>query len=143
VKFAFIDAERATWPVQILCFVLGVSCSGFYAWKRRPLSPRAIEDAKLVVDIRAAHKLGRGAYGSPRVHRALRTQGKRVGKKRVERLMQREGTVARSARQAAPETDGPVRLLWATKSRSTLDGLRQGGSHVFSARCAYFGRRSK
>ena len=105
MKFAFIDAERATWPVRILCFVLGASCSGFYAWKRRPLSPRAVEDAKLVVDIRAAHTLGRGAYGSPRVHRELRRQGKRVGKKRVERLMQREGIHAKRRKKFCVTTD--------------------------------------
>jgi putative transposase len=105
MKFAFIDAEKATWPVRILCFVLGVSSSGFYAWKRRPPSPRAVEDAKLVVDIRAAHKLGRGAYGSPRVHRALRKQGKRVGKKRVERLMQREGIQAKKRKKFCITTD--------------------------------------
>ena len=72
VKFAFIDAEKARWPVDVLCDVLGVSRSGYYAWKARPPSPSATEDAKLVVEIKAAHKAGRGAYGSPRVHRELR-----------------------------------------------------------------------
>ena len=81
MKFAFIDEEKAKWPVVAMCDVLAVSRSGFYAWKARPASARVVEDAKLVVDIKAAHRAGRGAYGSPRVFRALRKQGKRVGKK--------------------------------------------------------------
>jgi len=87
VKFAFIDAEKALWPVQVQCDVFGVSRSGYYAWKGRPAAPRAMADAALVIEIKAAHKTGRGAYGSPRVHRELRARGRRVGRKRVERLM--------------------------------------------------------
>ena len=87
MKFAFIDAEKALWPVQVQCDVFGVSRSGYYAWKGRPAAPRAMADAALVIEIKAAHKTGRGAYGSPRVHRELRARGRRVGRKRVERLM--------------------------------------------------------
>jgi putative transposase len=105
VRFAFIDEEKATWPVEVLCEVLGVSRSGFYAWRERPPSPRALDDAQLVVDIKAAHKAGRGAYGSPRVLRALRKQGKYVGKKRVERLMRREGIVAKKRKKFCITTD--------------------------------------
>ncbi len=105
MKFAFIDEEKATWPVVVMCEVLAVSCSGFYAWKARPASARALEDAKLVVAIKAAHKAGRGAYGSPRVFRALRKQGKRVGKKRVERLMRLEGVVGKKRKKFCITTD--------------------------------------
>ena len=105
MKFAFIDEERATWPVDTLCSVLGVSRSGFYAWMGRPPAPRTLEDAELVVDIRAAHEAGRRAYGSPRVHRALKSQGKRVGKKRVERLMRSEGIAAKKRKKFCVTTD--------------------------------------
>jgi putative transposase len=105
VRFAFIDEKKATWPVDALCEVLDVFRSGFYAWKARPASPRALEDAKLVVEIKAAHKAGRGAYGSPRVHRALRRQGRRVGKKRVERLMRLEGVTAKKRKKFCITTD--------------------------------------
>jgi transposase InsO family protein len=105
VKFAFIDEEKATWPVGAMCHVLAVSRSGFYAWKGRPTSPRALEDAQLVVDIKAAHKAGRGNYGSPRVLRALRKQGKRIGKKRVERLMRVEGIAGRKRKKFCVTTD--------------------------------------
>jgi transposase InsO family protein len=105
VKFAFIAAEKATWPVEVLCSVLGVSRSGFYAWVGRPPAPRTLEDAELVVGIRAAHEAGRRAYGSPRVHRVLRSQGKRVGKKRIERLMRREGIAAKPRKKFCVTTD--------------------------------------
>jgi len=105
VRFAFIHVERATWPVEVLCEVLDVSRSGFYAWRDRPASARSVDDAQLVVDIKAAHKAGRGAYGSPRVFRALRKQGKRVGKKRIERLMRHEGIVAKKRKKFCITTD--------------------------------------
>jgi putative transposase len=105
VKFAFIDAEKAVWPVEVQCDVFGVSRSGYYAWKARPDAPRVKGDAELVVEIKAASKAGRGNYGSPRVHRELRAKGRRVGKKRVERLMRQEGIVARKKRRFRRTTD--------------------------------------
>jgi putative transposase len=105
VKFAFIDVEKALWPIGVQCDVLGVSRSGYYAWKGRPEAERVTEDAELVVEIKAAHKTGRGAYGSPRVHRELRAKGRRVGRKRVERLMRREGIAGRKKRRFRKTTD--------------------------------------
>ncbi len=105
MRFAFISAEKASYPVVLLCEVLEVTRSGFYAWLRRPASPRKIADAQLVVEIKAAMKRGRGAYGSPRVHRELRAHGIRVSKKRVERLMRENGLVARQKRRFVHTTD--------------------------------------
>ncbi len=105
MKFARIDAEKARWPIEVQCEVLGVSRSGYYAWKERPEALRATTDAELVVEIKAAHKAGREAYGDPRVHRELRANGRRVGKKRIERLMRREGIVARKKRRFRRTTD--------------------------------------
>ena len=105
MRFAFVDAEKAAWPVEIQCDVLDVSRSGYYAWKRRPAPPRAMEDAAIVVEIKAAYKAGRRAYGSPRVHRELRAKGRRVGRKRVERLMRQQGIVARKRRRFRKTTD--------------------------------------
>ncbi len=105
MKFAFIHAEKARWPIEVQCDVFEVSRSGYYAWAARPASPRAVEDAALIVEIKAAHRTGRGAYGSPRVHRELRAKGRRIGKKRVERLMREEGIVARKKRRFRRTTD--------------------------------------
>ncbi len=105
MRFARIDAEKGHWPVEAQCEVLGVSRSGYYAWRDRPEAPRAKADAELLVEIKAAHKVGRKAYGSPRVHRELRANGRRVGRKRVERLMRREGIVGRKKRRFRHTTD--------------------------------------
>jgi putative transposase len=105
VKFAFIEAEKARWPVEVLCHVLGVSRSGYYAWKARPESESTQADAQLAVEIAATHRRSRGTYGSPRVHRELRARGVRVGKKRVERLMRQHGIVARRKRRFRRTTD--------------------------------------
>ena len=75
-----------------LCRVLGVSPSGFYAWRARPPSARAVADVRLTATIRQIHAESRGCYGAPRVHAELReAHGLRCGRKRVERLMRREG----------------------------------------------------
>lgn len=105
MKFAFIDAEKAQWPVEVQCETLGVSRSGYYAWKGRPEAPRAAEDAELVDEIKAAHEASRATYGSPRVHRELRAKGRRVSRKRVERLMRQEGIAARRKRRFRRTTD--------------------------------------
>jgi len=83
VKFAFILAEKAFYPIVVLCHVLGVSCSGFHAWRKRPQAPRVGADALLAAQVAAVHKRSRRTYGSPRVHAELRAKGVRVGKKRV------------------------------------------------------------
>jgi len=105
VKFAFIDVEKTRFPVDILCDVLSVSRSGYYAWKGRPPSARALSDAQLVVDIKAAYAVGRGNYGSPRVQRELRRRNKRVGEKRVARLMRCEGIRAKHRKKFRVTTD--------------------------------------
>jgi transposase InsO family protein len=105
MRFAFVLAEKAVWPVKVMCEVLEVSRSGYYAWQGRPASARDQEDDELVDAIKAAHTAGRGNYGSPRIHRALRKNGTRVGKKRVARLMRREGIVAKRRKKFRITTD--------------------------------------
>jgi transposase InsO family protein len=105
VKFAFILARAVAFPIAFMCRVLGVSVSGFYAWRKRPQPERAKSDARLAVEVRASHKRSRGRYGSPRVHADLRARGVRVGRKRVERLMRAEGLAARRKRRFRKTTD--------------------------------------
>jgi len=88
-RFAFIDREKALYDLTVLCRLLKVSRSGFYAWLRRPPSPRAVADQVLTEQIRAAYDDNRQVYGSPRIHAELADAGVRVGKKRIARLMRK------------------------------------------------------
>ena len=105
MKFAFIAAEKAFFPVSVLCDVLSVSRSGFYAWSKRPAPQRKASDAHLAAEIVAAHRRSRGTYGSPRVHAELRARGLCVSRKRVERLMRERGLEARRKRRFRRTTD--------------------------------------
>ena len=111
-----IEAEKANHRVGTLCRVLGVSRSGYYAWRGRPPSERAKADAALIERIELAHRESRGTYGAPRVHADLRALGVKCGRKRVARLMREAGlrgccrgrkarTTARGAQRAAPAPD--------------------------------------
>ena len=99
MTFAFIEAEKAKRNVAWMCRRLGVSRTGFYAWRKRPESKRAKADQRLAVLVRAAHEESRRCYGSPRLVRELRGHGERVGRKRVRRLMVQEGLKARVRRR--------------------------------------------
>ena len=105
MKFAFVHEEKASYPISVLCTVLDVSRSGYYAWATRPAPARDRSDAQLAVEIATTHKRSRSTYGSPRVHRDLRARGIRVGKKRVERLMRTHGIVAKRRRRFRRTTD--------------------------------------
>ncbi len=87
--YLLIEAEKATHSVPMLCRVLGVSRSGYYAWRSRPLSERARLDAVLSEKIETIHRNSRATYGVPRVHAELVAIGIRCGRKRVARLMRR------------------------------------------------------
>ncbi len=105
MKFAFIAAEKAWAPVSVLCKMLEVSRSGFYASQERGPSVRAVEDEKLAVAVAVAHKVGRGAYGSPRVHEELKADGVAVSRKRVARIMSELGLEGRRKRPFKATTD--------------------------------------
>lgn len=93
MRFAFIQQHRGHWPVTFQCRVLGVTRHGYYGWQKRQKHPgaRQQQDARLLLRIKAAHRRGRGNYGSPRIFRALRDQGVRASRKRIARLMREAG----------------------------------------------------
>jgi transposase InsO family protein len=88
VKFAWIQTEKAHYPIQKLCRWLAVTPSGFYAWCKRPESVRAKRDRTLTVLVQASFDASKQRYGSPRIHEDLLEQHERVSRKRVIRLMQ-------------------------------------------------------
>jgi len=105
MRFAFIDVEKASYPVRVLCRVLCVSRSGFYAWLRRKPSDRDLEDERLRPKIVEVFKKGRGTYGSPRVKNDLVEQGYAIGRRRVARLMRDLGLQGVCPRKFKVTTD--------------------------------------
>ena len=111
MRFAFIGAEKARHSIPMLCRMLRVSRSGYYAWRRRGPSRRALEDARLGTLIVSSHHEGRGTYGSPRVLDDLREAGEHVSRKRVARLMKERGLV------------GEMPKRWRHPSAAPSDGV--------------------
>lgn len=142
-KYAVIAAHRAEYPIALMCRVLAVSRSGFYAAHGRAPSARATADDALATTITATFARCRGRYGAPRVHQVLRRDGHAVGRKRVARLMRAGGLKARQPRRFARTTDsthvwpiaenalardfavgGPVNSVWV--SDTTFIPTREG-----------------
>jgi putative transposase len=86
-KYEFIKANQGKHNVRMMCRLLGVARSGYYAWLKSPVSDRAKEDARLLRLIRASFKASQGVYGAPRVFLDLREAGEPCSKHRVARLM--------------------------------------------------------
>ena len=98
-----MTAHQAVHRAATMCRVLGVSPSGYYAWRKRRLSARARTDVELTAHIDAIHRASRGTYGVPRVHAELRALGIHLGRKRVARLMRALG-VRGVSRRKRPRT---------------------------------------
>jgi putative transposase len=105
VTFAFIAAEKATFPIAVLCKVLQVSRSGFYDWAQREAPAHALEDERLKVRIAAVFEGSKRLYGSPKVHGELRAEGFAVSRKRVARLMKELGLRSQTKRRYKATTD--------------------------------------
>lgn len=88
-----------------MCDVLDVAPSGYYAWRKRAPSARAIADERLLLNVRIAHETSGGTYGAPRVQRELKDEGLAVGTKRVARLMREHGLAGRAPRRRVTTTD--------------------------------------
>jgi putative transposase len=91
VKFAFIHAEKASFPINTMCRLLGVTRQGYYAYAVRGPSKRLVADIQLCTVIREVFAESGETYGSPRICEELRHRGVRVGKRRVERAMRGMG----------------------------------------------------
>lgn len=95
MSYQIIEGNREVGAVESLCEALGVSVSGYYAWRKRTPSQHEQTDARLLKAIEVAYQVGRGLYGSPRIHAALRQQGWCCSRKRVARLMRQHGIYSR------------------------------------------------
>jgi putative transposase len=99
-----MSAHQAIFPVAVMARVLGVSGSGFHAWRCRPSSTHAIADTALLKQIRTVHASSRQTYGAPRVQAALKAGGEKHGRKRIARLMRAAGLVGASRRRSGVTT---------------------------------------
>jgi transposase InsO family protein len=104
VRFAFIEDHRQEFPVDLMCQVLQVSRSGYYAWRRRPPSARQQRQAELDQRIQQAYRAGRGAYGSPRVYRELLADGAACCENTVAKRMKVQGLRAKTQRRFVVHT---------------------------------------
>lgn len=98
MKFQFIDQHQNQFVIAVMCRVLSVSRSGYYAWRKRPVSPRKMANDIVLEKIKAAHRKSRQTYGSPRIQAELVAQGIRWGHNRVARLMRLNGLRAKQKR---------------------------------------------
>jgi putative transposase len=105
MRFAFIDAWKAVFPIALMCRMLDVSRAGYYEWRDREPSQRVREDVRLTTLLAAAHVTSGRTYGSPRLHRELHEAGHRVSRKRVIRLMQARGLRGCRPRRFKATTD--------------------------------------
>jgi putative transposase len=99
-----VKANQAEYPVSMMCRLLDVSISGYYAWLKRPPSKRSQEDEILTEKIRYYHRLSGGIYGAPRILEDLQDEGIRIGHKRVARLMRAAGLQGVSRRKSVRTT---------------------------------------
>ena len=105
MRYQFIDAERAHYPVRRLCFALAVSTSGYYAARARGPSMRAQRQTHLTTRIRAIHVESRATYGAPRVHTELIAQGEQCCRNTVARLMCKASIVPKTVLRFRVTTD--------------------------------------
>lgn len=103
--FRFVSNHQSEFPIFLMCRVLEVSRSGYYAWLKHPESKRDQDDKALSQEILEIHQESFCTYGSPRVYRELKRRGKHIGEKRIVRLMRKDGLRAKTKRKFKVTTD--------------------------------------
>ncbi|WP_213044179.1 IS3 family transposase [Nitrospira defluvii] len=96
MRYRVIQEHDRRYPIRLMCRALAVSAAGYYAWRIRPESARSVSDRTTLSVIRVIHRESRETYGSPRIWKALVTQGHRIGEHRVARLMRQDGIRAKT-----------------------------------------------
>jgi len=126
-RFRFVEQEKARYPVRILCRAVGVSPSGYYAWRTRAPSTRERSDAALAAEIRRSHARSRGTYGVPRIHTDLVEAGYRVSRKRVARLMRRDHLAGVHVRQGRHPEGHVLENLYVHPAQAEHDDRAEVG----------------
>jgi putative transposase len=105
VIFAWIEERREEWPITLLCRVLEVSRSGFYAWRSREASAAEVRREELTDEVKAIHAEVKARYGSPRIHAELVAKGHACSVNFVAKVMREAGIGARTKRKFRQTTD--------------------------------------
>jgi putative transposase len=95
MKYVFMRDHRGAFSADLICRSLGVGSSGFYAWLKRPESPRRRDNLRLLTEIKAVYRRSRKNYGSPRIYAELNETGHTCSRYRVARLMRQHGIVSK------------------------------------------------
>jgi putative transposase len=137
VRFRFIHPHAGPWPVRAMCRVLGVSPSGYYAWRSRPESARAPSNRRLLGAVRRLHEHHRARYGSPRMPAALRAEGWTASRGRVARLMRAHGLRAVAGRRFRPCTTDSRHTLPVAPNRLEQRFTAEAPNRVWLADISY------
>lgn len=105
MRFRFIEAEKANYPVGLMCRLLRVARSGYYAWRRRPESDWSRTERRATVEVRSVFEASCRRYGSPRIHVELQARGSAIGRHRIARILRIQGLQARKRRKFVATTD--------------------------------------
>jgi putative transposase len=124
VKYQFIEDHREQYPITMMCRVLDIARSGYYAWRKQPLSARKMADLLLLMHIRDVFEQSRQTYGSYRIQATLVEQGLRCGRKRVARLMGED--------ELEPKTSRPFKVV-TTDTNHTLPVAPNRLNQAFTA----------
>jgi putative transposase len=137
MSFRFIEDHRGIYPVRLMCSALEVSPAGYYAWRERPVSARAVSNTMLLAEIRQVHHDSHSRYGSPRVHAALRRQGRDASRGRIERLMRRYGIRAIMARPRRVRTTDSRHDLPIAPNLIARDFTAEAANQIWLADITY------
>ena len=110
MRYRAIQEYDRRYPIRLMCRALAVSAAGYYAWRSRPESPRAVSARTVLSAIRVIHRESRETYGSPSIWDALVKQGHRIGEHRVARLMRQNGIRAKTVKKWRATTQSNHRL---------------------------------
>ncbi len=123
MRFQLIDRARKDFPVHRLCRILGVSQSGYFAWKDHPPSRHQRDDMVMLAHVRSAFALSNGTYGSPRMTRELQDDGCAIGRRHTALLMRENGLRGRQKRRFKRTTDSEH--AWPIASKMQADLVRR------------------
>jgi|ERR1035437_1717176 transposase InsO family protein len=143
MRYTFIEEYRVEFAVVTMCRVLMVSKAGYYAWRTRPRSARAVENAQLVVAIRVVHAESDRTYGSPRMQQELEAQGHPCSENRVARLMRADGLRVKTKRRfrVTTQSDHAAPVAPNTLDRQFAVEQIDGVDHVWVSDITYLWTR--